>query len=49
MRFNISFTWDEWWPLLISDDPQFPDYFAIGIGPIYLELYWGHGLAFWEQ
>lgn len=47
-RFKITLTWSDWWPLLIHNNPSFPDYFSIGIGPIYIEAYWGRGGAPWE-
>lgn len=49
MRVHFAFTWSDWWPLLIYDEPQFPEYVSVGLGPFYLEFYWGAGLAPWEQ
>ncbi len=47
MRFNITLTWDEWWPLWARYPAE--QYHTVGIGPFYLEFFWGSGLAPWEQ
>jgi hypothetical protein len=47
-RWNFTATWTEWEFMLIRDSRNWPDYFSIGIGPFYIECYWGRGLAPWE-
>lgn len=45
MRINVSFTWFDWWPHWF----EVRDYLAVGIGPIFIEFYWGDGPPLWER
>lgn len=47
IRFHFSLTW-ECWDFLIYLHPRRP-YFTLGIGPAFLEVFWGRSTAPWEE